>query len=301
MQKYLRSLCIFIYTLICIMLFGLHGCSHAKDTSFHKDKTNKGYIYGEGSGPNFDIAKQYALQDLATNLQVSIKYSTQQNINQKNDTLQTSGMSNTFLESKIKDIPSVEVEKTTKQGNKVNVRVRVSREILEGSIANRITQAQSDLSSMLKTCNQVSFSQYKKFKEILRALKEDIVLYQALTKNMSYGNIMLLEFQNSISTLPNYALHWELDSLHSYKQEAQAILTAELSKFIKIDSKAKQILHIKVSNNNPLQFLLEFYDCKNNLESAIHINTHANQHDILQGSKKSRFGAIVYKAIETEY
>ena len=62
---------------------------------------------------------------------------------------------------------------------------------------------------MLKTCNQVSFSQYKKFKEILHALKEDIVLYQALTKNMSYGNIMLLEFQNSISTLPNYALHWE--------------------------------------------------------------------------------------------
>ena len=71
---------------------------------------------------------------LATNLQVSIKYSTQQNINQKNDTLQTSGMSNTFLEFKIKDIPSVEVEKTTKQGNKMNVRVRVSREILERAL-----------------------------------------------------------------------------------------------------------------------------------------------------------------------
>lgn len=298
MQKYLQSLCIFIYALICIMLFGLHGCGNAKDTSFNRDKINKGYIYGEGSGPNFDLAKQYALQDLATNLQVSIKYSTQQNVNQNNDTLQTSGMTNTFLESKIKDIPSVEVEKTTKQGNKVNVRVRVSREVLEGSIVNRITHAQTELSAMLQTCNQVSFSKYKKFKKILSELKEDIALYQALTKNMSYGNAMLLNFQNSISTLPNYALHWEIDSLHSYKQEAQAIFAAELSKFIKIDPNAKQTLHIKVSNNNPLQFLLEFHDCKNNLESAIQINTHASQHDILQGSKKSRFGAIVYKAID---
>ncbi|TLD83404.1 LPP20 family lipoprotein [Helicobacter trogontum] len=301
MQKYLQFSYIFIYTLISIVLLSLYGCKDVKNASLNKDKPSKDYIYGEGSGVNFDLAKQYALQDLATNLQVSIRYSTQQNIAQHNNTLQTSGISNTLLESKIKDIPSVEVEKTTKKDNRVNVRVRVSKEVLEGSIRNRIIHAQNDLQTILQTCNQVSFSQYKKFKTKLSGLKEDIALYQALTKNMSYGNAMILDFQNMISTYPSYALHWELNGLYNYQNDIQAIITTELSKFIKINPQAKQTLYIKANNDNPLQFLLQFYDCKNNLENAIQINTHASKNDMLQGSKKSRLGAIIYKALNDMY
>ena len=301
MQGYSQSTYIFISSLIYVILFSLYGCKDTKDISFNKEKTNTDYIYGDGSGVNLDIAKQHALQDLATNLQVSIKYSTRQNVNQHNNTLKTSSMSNTFLESKIKDVPSVEVEKTIKKGDKVSVRVKVSKKILEGSILNRITQAQNELLSMFKTCNQVSFSQYKKFKKILVELKEDVALYQALTRNMNYGNAMILDFQNIASIYPSYALYLELDSLLDYKEEASEIIISELSKFIKMNNKAKQTLHIKVSNDNPLQFLLQFYDCNKNLENAIQINTNSNKNDILSGSKKSRLGAILYKAIEAEY
>ncbi len=287
--------------IIAIIWFGIYGCKDIKNQNLHANKINNlAYIYGEGSGSSFDIAKKNAIQDLATNLQVSVKYSMQQNMQQNDNTLQTRGISNTFLESKISNIPSIEVEKTIKKDNKITVRVRVEQALLEGAIANRIHTAQQQLQAMLDTCDTLAFWQYKKFKKTLQELQADITLYQALTKNMSYGNAMLATFQDSITNLPSYSITWDLHNLYGHAQETQAILIAELSKFIKIDSHATRTLYVQANTEGTLRFFLHFKDCKSNPENTIQIDTHASTKDIL-GAKNMRLGAIIYKTIQANY
>lgn len=301
MQRYniVQYLCI----IMCIALIGVYGCKGTKEINQTKDNTkaNKNYIYGQGSSSSFEAAKQYAIQDLATNLQVSIKYSMQQNTQQQDNAMQTDGLSRTFLESKIKDIPSIEVEKTWKKGNNIYVLVRVDRSVLEGAIMNRIQNAEQQLQAMLSSCQTLAFYQYKKFKRMFGELQNDITLYQILTKNMGYGNAAIATFQNALSTFPAYAISWDLHDIQEYEKETKAILVSELSKFIKIDKQAKRTLHITTNSDNIFRLFLHFKDCENNPENTIQIDTHASKKDMLQGTQRTRLGAIIYKAIEASY
>lgn len=290
-----------IYAIICIAWLGIQGCKSTNDLTYTKNNNQPSYIYGEGYGFNFDIAKQNAIQDLATNLQVSITYSMQQDTQQKDNAMQINGLSKTSLETKIKDIPSIEVDKTWKQGNKVYLRVRVDRMVLEGAIMNRIQKSQQKLQTMLLPCETISFSHYRQFKKYFEELSSDITLYQILTKNMSYGNSMIASFQNSLAISPTYSISWDLHNLHDYEEEIKVIFISELSKFIKISSNAKQILHITANSDNNIRFFLHFKDCKYNPENTIQIDTYTNKKSMLNGMQKARLGAIIYKAIESNY
>lgn len=298
----------FIMYIVCL---GIQGCASTKDCANMRDCKNtkdlshkintaldSRYIYGQGSSQSFDLAKQHAIQDLATNLQVSVKYSMQQNTQQKDNILQTSGLSKTFLESKMKDIPSIEVEKTWKNDGRTYVRVRVDKLILEGAIMNRIQNEQQRLQSILAVCQTPAFSQYKMFKKIFLELQNDIQIYQILTKNMRYGDDIIAGFQNSFARFPDYAIKWDLQNLDGYEDEVRAILVSELSKFITIDSKSKQSLYITTNFDNTFRLFLHFKDCKNNPETTIQIDTHADKKAILQGKQRARFGAIIYKTLE---
>lgn len=294
--KIVKCLCI-------IMCISIQGCKSAKELNLEKKDitTNTSYIYGQGSGSSLEVAKQYAIQDLATNLQVSIKYSMQQNTLQKDNTLQTSGLSNTFLESKIKDIPQIEVEKTWKKGNNIYVRVRVSKSVLEGIIKNRIQNAEQKLQAMLNSCETIAFSKYNNFKKIFMELQNDITLYQILTKDTSYGNTTIATFQNALATLPMYKIKWDLQNLYGCENELRSIITAELSKFIKINTQATRTLHITTTNDNTLRLFLNFKDCNDNPENTIQIDTRENKKDILKGKQRVRVGAVIYKTIEANY
>lgn len=295
---YKRGILQLLYTCItCFVLSIFAGCAQSPT----HDSKNVAYIYGEGSGANFEMAKQRAIQDLATNLQVSVKYSMQQQTRQNNQSLQTSGMSNMQLESKIKDIPSIEVVSTTKKGNITNVRVRVLQSVLEGAIHNRIQAAQQQLYAMLETCDAIPFKQHRAFKKTLQELQGDIALYRSLTKDMSYGNAALSTFQESVAELPTYAVVWELSELGEHEREVQTILNAEMSKFIKINGSATRTIHVQTNTDDVVRFFLRFSDCKNNPENTIQINTHIKKHAIANGAQRARLGAVIYKGIEASY
>lgn len=289
--------------IMCVAWINIQGCKSVKEPTPTKVdiNVNQNYIYGQGSSSSFEAAKQYAIQDLATNLQVSISYSMQQNTQQKDDSLQINGLSRTFLESKMKDIPSIEVEKTWKKGNNIYVIVRVEKSVLEGAIINRIQNTTQKMQAMFSLCETLAFSKYRKFKKMFGELQNDITLYQILTKNMNYGNTIIATFQKELSTFPAYKIVWDLQNLYGYENEIQAILTSELSKFIKIDMQAKRTLYVTTNTDDILRLFLHFKDCENNPENTIQIDTHANKKDMLQGAQRARLGAIIYKAIESNY
>lgn len=289
--------------IMCVALINIQGCKSVKEPTLTKINinANKNYIYGQGSSSSFEVAKQYAIQDLATNLQVSITYSMQQNTQQKDDSLQINGLSRTFLESKMKDIPSIEVEKTWKKGNNIYVIVRVDKSVLEGAIINRIQNTTQKMQAMFSLCETLTFSKYRKFKKMFGELQNDITLYQSLTKNMNYGNTIIATFQKELATLPTYKIVWDLQNLYGYENEIQAILTSELSKFIKIDMQAKRTLYVTTNTDDIFRLFLHFNDCENNPEITMQIDTHANKKAVLQGAQRVRLGAIIYKAIESNY
>ncbi len=286
--------------LICTISIGIISCKSAKDIDTLQQKDNK-YIYGEGQGVSFDVAKQYAIQDLTTNLKVSIKYSLQNTTQQENNVLQTKAMSNIRLESQIKDLPSVEVDKIKKSKDKVFVRVKVKQSILKSEIYNRVQFKKQKLLSMITQCDTPSFSNFRVFKTLLKDLTSDISLYQALAENMDYGNNILASLQDSISTKPKYRILW--NNKHQYNaNEIQDIIASEIAKFIKIDKDSKRDLIIDInSNDKTIVIFLKFYDCDKNMENAIQIDTYMQQSSIKMSSSKSRLGAIIYKAIEAHY
>ena len=96
------------------------GCNVANDTkNRHLDSKKSQYLYGNGSSYSLEAAKQYAIKDLVTNLQVSIKYSAKDSTTQVNNTLHTRASSDIVIESQIKDLPAIEIDKITKKDNYV--------------------------------------------------------------------------------------------------------------------------------------------------------------------------------------
>ncbi len=285
------------YFLICFFSINIIGCKNTKNIIY--ESKNNDYIYGQGYGSSFEVAKQHAIQDLTTNLKVSIKYSLSNTIQENNNTLKTSGVSNILFESHIKDLPFIEIDQTNKDGNKVFVRIKIKQSMLRDDIYNRIQTKQQKLSSIIIQCDTPSFKQYKSFKALLNDLRSDISLYQILSGNMSYGNSILTNFQDSIATMPKYIVSWDSNLINN--RDIKDIIILELSKFIKIDKVANRILNINIVNDETMKILLKFYDCSKNIENIIQIDTYMQINHIGANKLKSRLGAIIYKAIDENY
>lgn len=278
------------------------GCNVANDTkNRHLDSKKSQYLYGNGSSSSLEAAKQYAIKDLVTNLQVSIKYSAKDSTTQVNNTLHTRASSDIVIESQIKDLPAIEIDKITKKDNMIFVRVRVDKNLLQAQIANRLQNNKQTLDSLLQFCQTPAFNQYKHFKHVMQDYKNDVSLYQVLSKDMLYATEELSNYQEIIDILPSYRVNIEFKGLQSYKNELKHILHAELSKFIKIDDEATKTLRVVVNDESVVMFYLNFYDCHNNIETSLQINTYMSGENIHINTQKGRIGAIIYKGIQNAY
>ncbi|RDU67590.1 hypothetical protein CQA53_00855 [Helicobacter didelphidarum] len=293
------KLCVSLYFPYFFFILFFVGCAdNIKSQNLQKDSKQKEYLYGIGYGASFQEAKQYAIKDLSTNLQVSIKFVAKDVVRQKDNSLQTSGIAEVSLESAIKDLPALEIEKQTKKDNKFSVRVRVEKSLLQSQILNRIQANQQTLDSLLETCNTPPFHKYKDFKQILEDYKNDLAIYQILSKNMSYNSALTIHYQDISNSLPNYNIKLEFQHDNPNNIKVQRTLYSELGKFIKIDSSATKTLEILIENADITMVYLSFYDCNKKLENVVKINTYLPYNTFYQAQQITRFGAIVYKNIE---
>lgn len=276
------------------------ACSNTNATNLDsKNMQNSKYFYGEGSGSTFDAAKAEAIKDIATNLQVSVKYNSLDSTRQQGEMLTTTGFSNVALESQIKDLPAIEVTKSSKKDNIFTIKVRLEKSILQNQILNRINSSQNLLESMLETCKDTSFTNHNKFIQTLKDYKKDVFLYQIITKNSAYGSAILLEYNAIANALPRYQVNITFKDENIINNDIKNIIYAELSKFIKIDNDASKILNINVNNSDVAVLYLNFYDCANKLESSLKIDTFLHYSDLSSQKSQKRFAAIFYKNLKT--
>ncbi|MWV61467.1 hypothetical protein DCO58_09395 [Helicobacter saguini] len=286
--------------ILCVLMVCFVGCGGAI-SGVKKDSKTPQYLYGQGSGSSFEVAKAEAIKDLSTNLQVSVKYNAVDNTRQNNDKLSTTGYSNIALESQIKDLPSIEVVKNVKKGNIYQAQVRVDKNILQDSIFTRLNASESVLDSILQECGTPSFSTFEKFKKVLREYKRDVNLYQIISKNASFNAEKLNDYEKIANNKPRYNVITNADSV-GLNPRIASITLSEIDKFITLDSNAKSALFVgfdeALSDNFRIDF--RFFSCKGDskLDSAISVNTHIKARELGEEKNLRRIGPIIYKAIK---
>lgn len=287
---YLIVFQIFLSMVIC-------GCATSESSLKNNTSKNANYLYGEGFDDTFELAKQNAIRDLSTNLQVSIKYSSVDSTQQINNSFQTSGNNTTIVESQIKDLPAIEIDTNSYKNNKYFVRVKVEKSLMQSQIFNRLQSNEQKLDSMLHTCHSPQFQEYKQFQHIFKQYINDIQVYRILTKNMNFNSDIVQQYQRIANALTQYAITFENTHLEN-ATIVQNIVSGELSKFVKIDNQATKHITIAFYANKTLVVNLSFYDCNNQLETFKQINTYLSLKDLQDEAKRSRLGAIIYKALE---
>ena len=113
---FLFVLC-YLFIIACSMT-----SSHANKNLYKKDVQ---YFYGVGYGDTLTLAKENALKDLATNLQVSVQFKTQNTVYQSNQSLETIGNTSLSLESSLKDLSGIEVDAVKKTNKEYEVHVKI--------------------------------------------------------------------------------------------------------------------------------------------------------------------------------
>ncbi|WP_181881841.1 LPP20 family lipoprotein [Helicobacter sp. MIT 14-3879] len=275
-----------------MMIACSHHALHSSNNLYKKDFE---YLYGVGYGKKLNIAKENAIKDLITNLQVSVKFTSQNTTMQNNQSLETIGNASTFLESSFNNLTGVEIDDVRHEKNNITVRVKIAKTILQAQIMQKVQNAQDFLESSTNKCGSPSFKEFKKFQAAFKEWQNNISLLQSLTKN-SY-EIQTQQYASMIAHNPNYNLVIDFKSISQYQQEIANILTTELNKFITINKAAKNTVHVQIIQDKEIHLYFTFNNCKGEIEHSLHINTYMPESSLSDANNKTRLGAIIYKNI----
>ena len=283
-----------LFVVVAFIAVFIQACGLKKSVALEGD----GYYYGEGRGVTFELAKQNAIKDLTTNLQVSVKYTSTNTTTQTNDTLQYSGSTNVSLESQIKDLPAIEVYKQSKKKNNHEVEVRLSKATLKNQMLTRVQKAQGSLDSMIGACKSTSFKNHEDFKRTFKEYSGNVALYQIAANDFTFGSDSVLQYQNIAASEPKYSVKISFEEDSPLNKDVERAIFTELSKIIKIDNNSNMPLEIQVDNTSRLVLHFDFYDCQNKLEDSKKVDTFTDFQSFSEKSKLARLGPIIYKALE---
>lgn len=281
--------------LMCVLASFLAGCA----SGVKKDSKMPQYIYGQGLGTSFEMAKAQAIKDLSTNLQVSIKYQEQNVTTQRDNTLSQSGYSNVTAESSLKNLPEVEITQNKKIKNNYEVQVRVDKMKLMQSVQLQVDNNAQELSGMLGNCGRTNIMNHQKFVKIFKEYQQNLSFYRVLSEDYSFEDAHLREFSNIAAQLPRYNIRVSNELNMS---DLDDILRNELQKFVRQDSNAP-LANVSLESSGTRGYVVSFlfYGCNAN-EGAIkgiRIDTHLNAKEMTNRGLQ-RLGPIVYKGLLQE-
>ena len=282
---------------IFICLFALLLASCAKN---EKSKENhypdNAYIYGEGYGSSYELAKQAAIKDITTALQVNVRYSDISSITQDNNSLSTSGMSNVYLDSNIKNLSNVEVVESQENKDGFKVRARINKIIMQSQLIESIYKEEHQMDNMIKTCGMPSLRDFNKMKTIFTTYQNDILLYNALSKlPLESENA---KYQSMLNNPPSYELRFFFNTRSSHNKDIESIITPEIGRFVSINPDSNIHIDVNVEYRQNIEIIIKVYDCNNSIILQIPINTYINTANY--DNNRQRLGPIVYKRILDE-
>ncbi len=252
------------------------------------------YFYGIGHGSDINKAKENAIRDLITNLQVTVQFQTHSITTHNNQSLESSGMQYAFFESDFKNLRGLEVERVQHKNNQTIAHVRILKSSLQAQIAQKVQIMQDSLESLLQKCDSLSLKSFRIFQSTFKQWQNNVMLLQSLTDNFSLYNQRLKAYGALAMSKPSYNLVIESPKLDS---DILAIISGELNKFIVISQDAQNILRLKIIHDDSIRLYLIFEDCKGDREHSIQIDTYLTESSLKSNKNKIRLGAIIYKSI----
>lgn len=308
---------------IIISIFFI-GCSIA-NKSFQEDNIaliNDSFFYGFGSGNTFIEAKENALKDLALNINVSIKYESNNSTSEENEILKMISNQKISIKSSIDSLSGIKIQHTNTLSSKHNVNIKISKLDLANEIEDSMIKSLNLINAKIYnslnhlTLDKILFPSLKDIKQTKNEIKNLFskhLILQSINNNLKY-----FKFHSSNSDLeyyldhnvlrylalilnqkPSYKLHFTFNissnaNVQNSNSELENVIKHELSKFINIDSNSLKRIEIELNKNNSTTINALFFNQDNVIEEII--KAEYNKED---SNNYMRIGAIFYKKIES--
>ncbi|PAF51834.1 hypothetical protein BKH43_00960 [Helicobacter sp. 13S00401-1] len=217
-----------------LVLLGLMFIACSNSFSGFSLPQDKSFLYGVASGTNYEDAKKSAINDLASNIDLTLKSNQNFLSDTKNGITTDKQAQNINLSTEINNLSNIEVDKVKNlklNGQKeVFIRVRLSRLSLEKQLNEKVASYKEKALALNTSCGVKL-----KDKDIFNSLAK-----KALTTNLTLESLNL-NTTNNLSTLanlyklnlkkPNYAFDTKVDS-NSPNFKIILALQSELANFV---------------------------------------------------------------------
>ncbi|MFC3868375.1 LPP20 family lipoprotein [Helicobacter equorum] len=278
---------------IGILLLGCHD-TPTPPSWYYESQSDTNNLYGVGNAKNLQTAKDNAIADMLSHMQVSI--SSNSHLKQQyRDGVESS----TISQSIDKDITKTtlsNVSYTTKHvGGEYFVRAQITKQDFIAQLQKTQKQALQTLQSLNLTCQDITLSQYKTLAQELDKAFGTKSYLDALGETLDISLSPYMQILESNSPKPTIALVFEssLDSswLKNYLQK-------ELIKFYRLSPQSSQKITISFSMPTPTSIKLHvtITDCNANPTFVTQISESLPTNASLD-TLGNRVGVLLYKKL----
>ncbi len=263
---------------------------------YYQSQSDKHNLYGVGSDRNLQIAKDNAITDMLSHLQVNISSST--NLVQKySDGIESSDMSQMIEKSIAQTTLSNVSYQTERVNNAYFVRAMVKKQDFIAQLQKEQKQALKVLQSLNLKCQDITLKEYNTLlQELTKALGAQNYL-DALGVSSNASTLLYADVLESNSPKPRIALMFDKPA-----QEGVPALTThlqkELVKFYRLDPQSSQkfLVSFQMPSAASIKVNIAIIDCKGNPTFATQISESLpNNTDV--DKLANRAGVLVYKKL----
>lgn len=288
----MRILCVVIGILFFL------GCQDTPKPPnwYYQSQSDKDNLYGVASDKNLQSAKDNAIADMLSHLQVNVSSST--SLSQKySDGIESSDMSQVIQKNITQTTLSNVSYQTERVGNAYFVRAIVKKQDFITQLKKEQESALNALQSLNLTCQDITLKEYNTLvQELGKALGAQNYL-DALGVSSNASALLYANILESNSPKPRITLVFENPT-----QEGVSALTThlqkELVKFYRLDSQASQQFRISFTmpNTTNIKANITITDCKGNPTFATQISESLPDNTDVD-KLANRTGVLIYKKL----
>ncbi|WP_394958464.1 LPP20 family lipoprotein [uncultured Helicobacter sp.] len=263
---------------------------------YYQSQSDKDNLYGVASDKNLQSAKDNAITDMLSHLQVNVSSST--SLSQKySDGIESSDMSQVIQKNITQTTLSNVSYQTERVGNAYFVRAIVKKQDFITQLKKEQESALNALQSLNLTCQDITLKEYNTLvQELGKALGAQNYL-DALGVSSNASALLYANILESNSPKPRITLVFENPT-----QEGVSALTThlqkELVKFYRLDSQASQQFRISFTmpNTTNIKANITITDCKGNPTFATQISESLPDNTDVD-KLANRTGVLIYKKL----
>lgn len=281
---------------LCFSALCFNACKDAPPSWYFSAQSDKENLYGVGSGANLQSAKDNALNDMLSTLQVELDSQTSLNQSFSNG-IESSNMSLQIEKHIAKTTLSNVTYKTELAGNTYYARAQISKATFIKQLKEEQKALAKELSALNLTCEDLNLSEFSALNAKLEEAQQTQNYLYALG---SEGNLSLARYVSlwqANAPKPKLALVLENPNAYGAK-EMQSALQKELVKFYRLDSSSSQkaLFSFELLSPTALEATLKITNCKGDTTLVLQIS--ANIPSPNMDKLAQRAGVILYKKLE---